>query len=112
MYGFEASNEIAKIHGMCYEFVSKYQMRYKLRQESSSYATSLSTPLLELTYDEPYFFSKFDLYVYSTIEENHTKSELDYYLEEFVFPKTSAVDVLSWSKTNGIKYISDFAEDF
>ena len=83
-----------------------------MRQESSSYATSLITSLSKLTYDEPYLFSTFDLYVYSNIEENHTKSELDYYLEEFVFPKTSAFDVLSWSKTNGIKYISDFAKDF
>ena len=32
------------------------------------------------------------------------KLELDYYLEEFILPRTSNFDVLSWWKTNGIKY--------
>ncbi|KAG8369152.1 hypothetical protein BUALT_Bualt15G0121600 [Buddleja alternifolia] len=31
-------------------------------------------------------------------------SELDFYLEESVLPRTSEFDVLSWWKTNGVKY--------
>ena len=32
------------------------------------------------------------------------KSKLDYYLEESILLRTSNFDVLSWWKTNGIKY--------
>ncbi|KAL6330000.1 hypothetical protein AAG906_039915 [Vitis piasezkii] len=79
MYGSEASNEIEKIHEIC-------------------------STLLELNYDEQYPLSKFDLFVHSTIGESHTTSELDYYLEESILPRNSNFDVLSWWKTNGIKY--------
>ncbi|RVW95282.1 Zinc finger BED domain-containing protein RICESLEEPER 2 [Vitis vinifera] len=60
--------------------------------------------LLELNYDEQDHLSKFDLFVHSTIGASHTKSELDYYLEESILPRNSNFDVLSWWKTNGIKY--------
>ncbi|WJZ82843.1 hypothetical protein VitviT2T_002568 [Vitis vinifera] len=63
-----------------------------------------SSTLLELNYDEQDPLSKFDLFVHSTIGESHTKSELDYYLEEFILPRNSNFDVLSWWKTNGLKY--------
>ena len=104
MYGFEASNEIEKIRGMCYELLSKYQSKSYLGQKTSSYGTSSGSTLLELNYDEQDPLSKFDLFVHSTIGESHTKSELDYYLEESILPRNSNFDVLSWWKTNGIKY--------
>ena len=104
MYESEASNEIEKICGMCYELLSKYQSKSKLEQETSSYGISSSSTLLELNYDEQDPLSKFDLFVHSTIGESHTKSELDYYLQESIMPRTSNFDVLSWWKTNGIKY--------
>ena len=59
---------------------------------------------MELNYDEQDLLSKFDLFVHSTTGESHTKSELDYYLEESILPRNSNFDVLSWWKTNGIKY--------
>ncbi|RVW49143.1 putative AC transposase [Vitis vinifera] len=104
MYGFEASNEIEKIRGMCYELLSEYQSKSNLGQKTSSYGTSSGSTLLELNYDEQDPLSKFDLFVHSTIGESHTKSELDYYLEESILPRNSNFDVLSWWKTNGIKY--------
>ena len=57
-----------------------------------------------MTYDEQDHLLKFDLFVHSTSEEGHVKSELDYYLEEPLLPRISNFDVLSWWKTNGIKY--------
>ncbi|RVW64504.1 putative AC transposase [Vitis vinifera] len=104
MYGSEASNEIEKFCGMCYELLSEYQSKSKLGQKTSSYGTSSGSTLLELNYDEQDPLSKFDFFVHSTIGESHTKSELDYYLEESILPRTSNFDVLSWWKTNGIKY--------
>ncbi|WKA03361.1 hypothetical protein VitviT2T_021475 [Vitis vinifera] len=104
MYGSEASNEIEKICGMCYELLSEYQSKSNLGQKTSSYGTSSGSTLLELNYDEQDPLSKFDLFVHSTIGESHTKSELDYYLEESILPRNSNFDVLSWWKTNGIKY--------
>nr|CAN83599.1 hypothetical protein VITISV_015691 [Vitis vinifera] len=104
MYGSKASNEIEKIRGMCYELLSEYQSKSKLGQKTSFYGTSSGSTLLELNYDEQDPLSKFDLFVHSTIGESHTKSELDYYLEESILPRTSNFDVLSWWKTNGIKY--------
>ncbi|KAL6322444.1 hypothetical protein AAG906_008099 [Vitis piasezkii] len=104
MYGSEASNEIEKIRGMCYELLSEYQAKSNLGQKTSSYGTSSGSTLLELNYDEQDPLSKFDLFVHSTTGESHTKSELDYYLEESILPRNSNFDVLSWWKTNGIKY--------
>ncbi|WKA04800.1 hypothetical protein VitviT2T_022805 [Vitis vinifera] len=104
MYGSEASNEIEKICGMCYELLSEYQAKSNLGQKTSSYGTSSGSTLLELNYDEQDPLSKFDLFVHSTTGESHTKSELDYYLEESILPRNSNFDVLSWWKTNGIKY--------
>ena len=73
-------------------------------QKTSSYDISSGATILELNYDEQDPLSKLDLFVHSTIGEVHTKSKLDYYLEEFILPRTSNFDVLSWWKTNGIKY--------
>ena len=73
-------------------------------QKTSSYGNSSGSTLLELNYDEQDPLSKFDLFVHSTIGESHTKSELDYYLEKSILPRNSNFDVLSWWKTNGIKY--------
>ena len=93
-----------KNRGMCYELLSKYQSKSKLEQETSSYGTSSGSTLQEFNYDEQDPISKFDLFVHSTIGESQVKSELDYYLEEFIMSRTSDFDVLSWWKTNGIKY--------
>ncbi|KAL6313143.1 hypothetical protein AAG906_026065 [Vitis piasezkii] len=83
MYGSEASNEIEK---------------------SVECVMSCFRVSIKLNYDEQDPLSKFDLFVHSTIGESHTKSELDYYLEESILPRNSNFDVLSWWKTNGIKY--------
>ncbi|KAL6350689.1 hypothetical protein AAG906_028146 [Vitis piasezkii] len=72
MYGSEASNEIEKIRGMCYELLSEYQSKSNLGQKTSSYGTSSGSTLLELNYDEQDPLSKFDLFVHSTTGESHT----------------------------------------
>ena len=82
-------------------------MKSKFSQGTSSHGTSFSSSLLDLNYDVQDPLSKYDLFVHSTNVESRTKSELDYYLKEYVFPRTSDdFDVLSWWKTNGIKYLT------
>ncbi|RVW15815.1 Zinc finger BED domain-containing protein RICESLEEPER 2 [Vitis vinifera] len=100
MYGSEASSEIGKIRQLCYDLFSEYQSKSKMGQQTSSHGASLVPNLFELTYDEQDPLSKFDLFVHSTSEKGHAKSELDYYLEETVLPRISDFDVLSWWKTN------------
>ncbi|KAL4581551.1 hypothetical protein LXL04_001246 [Taraxacum kok-saghyz] len=46
----------------------------------------------------------FDLFVSSTSNIDAYKSELDYYLEENVLPRTADFDILAWWKSNGPKY--------
>ncbi|WJZ96780.1 hypothetical protein VitviT2T_015431 [Vitis vinifera] len=103
MYGSEASSEIGKFCQLCYDLLSEYQSKSKMGQQTSSHGASSVSNLFELTYDEQDPLSKFDLFVHSTSEEGHAKSELDYYLEETVLPRISDFDVLSWWKTNGGK---------
>ena len=104
MYGSEASSEIGKNCQQCYDLFSEYQSKSKMGQQTSSYGASSVSYLFELNYDEQDPLSKFDLFVHSTIREGHAKSKLDYYLEEPIFPRISDFDVLSWWKTNSIKY--------
>ena len=54
--------------------------------------------------DEGDPLSKFDLFVNQSSQVVHVKSELDHYLEENVLPHTADFDILSWWKTNGLKY--------
>ena len=104
MYGSEASSEIGKFCQLCYDLLSEYQSKSNMGQQTSSHGASSVSNILELTYDEQDPLSKFALFVHSTNEEAHAKLELDYYLEEPVLPRISDFDVLSWWKTNGIKY--------
>ncbi|KAL6329143.1 hypothetical protein AAG906_011596 [Vitis piasezkii] len=104
MYGSKASSEIGKIRQLCYNLFFGYQSKSEMGQQTSSYGASLVSNLFELNYDEQDPLSKFNLFVHSTNGEGHAKSELDYYLEEPVLPRISDFDVLSWWKTNGIKY--------
>ena len=91
---------------MCCELLFEYQSKSKLGQKTSSYSTSSGSIVLDLNYDEQDPLSKFELFVHSTIRESHTKSELNYYLDESILPMSSDFDVLSWWKTNGIKYLT------
>ena len=76
--------------------LSKYQSKCKIGQQTSSYCASLGLTLLEFNYDKNDLLSKFDLFIHSTIGKGHTKSELDYYLDELVLPRISDLNVLSW----------------
>lgn len=76
-------------------------------QQTSSYGTSFGSTLLEFNYDGQDPLSKFDLFVHSTIGKCYIKLELDNYLKEFFFYLGfSDLDVLTWWKTNGIKYLT------
>ena len=104
MYETKTSNEIEKNRGAYYELLSKYQSKSKLGEETSSYGTSSSSTFSKFNNDEQDPLSKFDLFFRSIIGESHTKSKLDCYLEKSILPRTLDFDVLSWWKTNSIKY--------
>ena len=104
MYVTKTSNEIEKNRGACYEVLSEYQSKSKLGEETSSYGTSSSSTFSKFNNDEQDPLSKFDLFFHSIIGESHTKSKLDYYLKKSILPRTLDFDVLSWRKTNSIKY--------
>ncbi|XP_062089770.1 zinc finger BED domain-containing protein RICESLEEPER 2-like [Humulus lupulus] len=46
----------------------------------------------------------YDLFVSSTSKVDTFKSELEFYLEEAVLPRSEEFDILAWWKTNGLKY--------
>ncbi|KAG6606814.1 Zinc finger BED domain-containing protein DAYSLEEPER, partial [Cucurbita argyrosperma subsp. sororia] len=48
--------------------------------------------------------SDFDVYISEISENEQTKSELDRYLEEELFPKSQEFDVLSWWRLNRYRY--------
>ena len=104
MYGPKPPNEVRKICEKCYDLLFKYQSKFEKGEDKSSQGASSSSMLANLKYDEGDCLSKYDLFVHSTIKQGDMKSELDYYLEESVLPRTTYFDVLNWWKTNGIKY--------
>ncbi|KAL7170787.1 hypothetical protein ACSBR2_035626 [Camellia fascicularis] len=54
--------------------------------------------------DEHDPLSSYDLFVNLSTNSMLVRSELDFYLEENVLPRTPDFDVLRWWKTNGVKF--------
>ncbi|XP_039139007.1 zinc finger BED domain-containing protein RICESLEEPER 2-like [Dioscorea cayenensis subsp. rotundata] len=55
----------------------------------------------------------FDIFISETAVTQHTKSELDQYLEEALVPRIQEFDILNWWKLNNLKYptLSRMARD-
>ena len=104
MYGPEAPIEVRKIREKCYDLLFEYQPKFEKGEDKSSQGASSGLALANLKYDKRDRLSKYDLFFHSTVEQGDMKSELGYYREESVLPRTTDFDVLNWWKTNGINY--------
>uniref|UniRef100_A0A5B6YZU5 BED-type domain-containing protein n=2 Tax=Davidia involucrata TaxID=16924 RepID=A0A5B6YZU5_DAVIN len=105
IYGDGARAEIEKVRQHCYDVLHEYQSKLRLNETSNCGASSSSSSCYSgaTNSKEHDLFSKFDLFVKMS-SSNIVKSELDYYLEENVLPRTLDFDVLGWWKTNGVKF--------
>ncbi|XP_033511860.1 zinc finger BED domain-containing protein DAYSLEEPER-like [Nicotiana tabacum] len=98
IYGGEAaSNKIQEVQNYCVDLFQEY----KSRGAESSQASSSSEVVGHVEGDR---LSSFDRFVASSSSNMDTRSELDSYLEENVLPHTPSFDILSWWKTNRIKF--------
>ena len=95
MYQNDSSYEIDKIRMICYELVTKYQLKNNTREEVYQ-STIASSSQLELVLGKVDPLASFDLFVSSTTSDEHVKSELDHYLGEPVLPRSPNFDILAW----------------
>lgn len=86
---------------MLYDLVKEYQKRSTQRQELSQAHSNPSSlrPTKRARYEQ-----EFDSFMDCSALIEHARSELDYYLEESLLPRTNDFDILTWWKSNGIKY--------
>ncbi|XP_057990192.1 zinc finger BED domain-containing protein RICESLEEPER 1 [Hevea brasiliensis] len=115
IYGDDASSEIEQAKTTCYNLLSNYQCRVS---EPKSHFISLvpPIPMLESQGSLKKDWSNLVAFLSSSSSSVHVKSELNYYLEESLFPcmQDFEFDILNWWKTNGIKYptLQKIARDF
>ncbi|XP_042386507.1 zinc finger BED domain-containing protein RICESLEEPER 2-like [Zingiber officinale] len=109
VYGDMSSYEIEKLKKKLCDMVEEYEKKSKQSQKvKNSQSSSLRPPLPK----RGSYADKFEMFMDSNTSTEH-KSDLDYYLEESLLPRTSEFDILCWWKTNGIKYpiLHDIAKD-
>ncbi|XP_042432585.1 zinc finger BED domain-containing protein RICESLEEPER 2-like [Zingiber officinale] len=109
VYGDMSSYEIEKLKKKLCDMVEEYEKKFKQSQKvKNSQSSSLRPPLPK----RGSYADKFEMFMDSNTSTEH-KSDLDYYLEESLLPRTSEFDILCWWKTNGIKYpiLHDIAKD-
>ncbi|KAI3447052.1 hypothetical protein Pfo_003717 [Paulownia fortunei] len=115
IYGEMSQFKVDEIRQNCYDLLADYQSRATTSKENilnvgssgimgripSFCASSLVDPFESDTLE------MFDQFVVSSSNPTtlvSITSELDMYLEESVLPRTQNFDILSWWKTNGVKY--------
>ncbi|KAL5546104.1 hypothetical protein UlMin_005791 [Ulmus minor] len=104
IYGSNAANEIEKVRNFLYELVEEYQSNTN-SCASNQFGMSSSTSQTVANNGPEDRLSKFDKWNQSYANNtNDSKNELDFYLEEDILPRTQDFDILSWWKTNGLKY--------
>ncbi|KAG8368977.1 hypothetical protein BUALT_Bualt15G0102300 [Buddleja alternifolia] len=111
IYPESAQSKIAEIRQSCYDLLVDYQTRVATNLKDTSSvggsgkSGSMSSGIASVSESE--HLDMFDQFVASSSSfctKSSLTSELDFYLEESVLPRTSEFDVLSWWKTNGVKY--------
>ncbi|XP_042472454.1 zinc finger BED domain-containing protein DAYSLEEPER-like [Zingiber officinale] len=109
VYGDMSPYEIEKLKKKLCDVVEEYEKKSKQSQKvKNSQSSTLRPPLPK----RGSYADKFELFMDSNTSTEH-KSDLDYYLEESLLPRTSEFDILCWWKTNEIKYpiLHDIAKD-
>ncbi|KAL4559519.1 hypothetical protein LXL04_031659 [Taraxacum kok-saghyz] len=99
IYGDESPREVERIRKLTYDLVKEYHP-HAAKQTHSSFGTDFGIDVDDFGDS----LAGYDLFVSSTSNVDTYKSELDYYLEENVLPRTGDFDILAWWKTNGLKY--------
>ncbi|XP_062110077.1 zinc finger BED domain-containing protein RICESLEEPER 2-like [Humulus lupulus] len=102
IYVGEYQNEVERIRMLCYDLVKEYK--------PNDGKENLPDPLSNASgvggdsdgCVDP--LAGYDLFVSSTSKVDTFKSELEFYLEEAVLPRSEEFDILAWWKTNGLKY--------
>lgn len=107
LYGDGAQKEIENVRSFCYDMLKDYQARCKSKENSqvpvqASAASSSRAVVAHSKLGKR--LANFDAFVDQSGGTTHVKSELDYYLEESVIPRSENFDILCWWKTNGSKY--------
>ncbi|KAK9286527.1 hypothetical protein L1049_014925 [Liquidambar formosana] len=80
LYGDEYLEEVERVRQLCYDLLIEYQTRQK---QSLDRGVEVGKEIKRSV---------------------NVKSELDHYLDEDVLPRTPDFDILSWWKSNGLKY--------
>ncbi|KAL9160690.1 hypothetical protein ABFS82_08G217200 [Erythranthe guttata] len=115
IYGEKSSLKVAEVRQYCYDLLVDYQSRDGVSKQNISVGSGLgntkgtsscASTVLDAFENDP--LEMYDKYVAtrsnSTTATVSKTKELDIYLEERVLPRTENFDILSWWKTNGVKY--------
>nr|KAJ0205147.1 hypothetical protein LSAT_V11C500297640 [Lactuca sativa] len=100
MYGDESPHEVERVRKLTYDLVKEYK---PCDAKETDFSLTISNFGMDID-DCGDHLAGFDLFVSITSTVNTYKSELYYYLEENVLPKTVDFDILTWWKANGLKY--------
>ena len=106
LYGVDCEHKIVSVRKYCYDLVKEYQLESK----SYGHVYPSNEPLITQSPMEASHIGReqrqasFEIFISQSTSTDHVKSELDYYLEEFVMSQTDTFDILGWWKMNGSKY--------
>ncbi|KAH9736897.1 BED-type domain-containing protein [Citrus sinensis] len=118
IYGERAESEIERVRKLFVDLVHEYEVNHLSNSSggvngaNSQAAGGGDSNMLDLDLDE--MADEWALFRNENTQNTHSKSELEFYLEECTLPSTSQFDILSWWKNNQGKYpiLAKIARDF
>ena len=101
LYRDGAKKEIENVRSFCYDMLKDYQVRCKSKENSqvpvqASVASSSRVVVAHSKLGK--HLANLDAFVDQSGSTTHVKSELDYYLEESVIPRSENFYILCWWK--------------
>ncbi|XP_017187607.1 zinc finger BED domain-containing protein DAYSLEEPER-like isoform X3 [Malus domestica] len=103
IYKENAPSEIEKVFDLAVKLVKEYELKHRPGHRSSESSSSTDFPSQSFDFRVGDPLPSYDQFVMDSTIGNE-QSDLDLYLGEKVLPRTQDFDILSWWKTNGIKY--------
>ncbi|XP_052299982.1 zinc finger BED domain-containing protein RICESLEEPER 2-like isoform X1 [Citrus sinensis] len=118
IYGERTESEIERVRKLFVDLVHEYEVNHLSNSSggvngaNSQAAAGGDFNMLDLDLDE--MADEWALFRNENTQNTHSKSELEFYLEECTLPSTSQFDILSWWKNNQGKYpiLAKIARDF
>lgn len=107
IYDERSQSKVDEVRRNCCDLLVEYQSRAtKLMRNSGGLGILGSSCVSTVDASDSDILDMYDKFVASSSSQAASKSltELDMYLEEIVLPRTQHFDILSWWKTNGVKY--------